>query len=84
VSTHALSEHSSPAGQATPHEPQFWLLVCKLTHVPPQFVRPIWHDTAHVPAEHTSPAGHALPHVPQFPTSVFVFVHVPPQFVCPA
>lgn len=66
VSTHAPLHEVSPAGhpqdpdahdcdapQTFPHAPQFRSLVLKLTHEPPQFVRPGSHVAPHTPRLHT-------------------------------
>jgi hypothetical protein len=50
-SAHDPPEHTSPAAQAVPQKPQFWLSVCWSTQVPLQFVRPTWQERAHEPLE---------------------------------
>ena len=52
--------------------------------MPVQLVRPVRHDTVHVPREQTVPEGHTLPHAPQLATSVASSRQTPEQLVVPA
>ena len=44
--------------------PQFVRLVVGSMHVPPQLMRPAWHESAHAPPLQTCPAVHDVPVVP--------------------
>jgi len=54
-----------PAGQATPHAPQFWLSVAVLTHTPLQSCWPDEHVTTQEPAMHVAFDKQAVLQLPQ-------------------
>ena len=55
-----------------PHPPQFWLSLVGFEHVPPQLLRPVWHESWQVPFEQTWPDSHAVPRLPQLAVSVVI------------
>ncbi len=70
-----------PAAQTCPHVPQFELLVCVLTHAPPQSVDPAGHVQA--PLMQTPPVQ-VDPQAPQFDVLICRLTQVPLQLVVPA
>jgi hypothetical protein len=64
--------------------PQLALSLVMSRQTPEQLVRPVLHETVHVPREQTVPEGQALPHVPQLLLSVARSRHTPEQLVVPA
>ena len=52
--------------------PQLLSLLCRLTQLPEQLVKPAWQLSAHMPFAHTWPDAHAAPHAPQLLASVCV------------
>jgi len=59
-----------PPVQALPHDPQFALSVCVLTHVPPQLTS--GEGQMHWPPAQIVPPVHLIPQPPQLFGSVFV------------
>lgn len=80
---HAAPTHTSSLRQPIPQAAQLSRSVNVLTQLPPQLVRPVPHDVAHVPMLQTSPPAHALPHAPQLNRSMFVSRQVPLHIVNP-
>jgi hypothetical protein len=76
-------EHSSPAEQALPHDPQFCGSTPVSAHLPPHAWLPPVQAALHCPAEQNSPAAHAAPHAPQFAGSKVVLVQLSPHSVAP-
>ena len=64
-SWHVPEEHTWPARQVWPQEPQFWLSLTSETQVPEQLVSPDWQVRPQMPPEQTSPAGQGWLHPPQ-------------------
>jgi hypothetical protein len=73
--------------------PQFVRLVVGSMHVPPQLMRPAWHESAHEPPLQTCPAVHDVPpdppptpqapDAPQCVRSVVGLMQLPPQLMSP-
>jgi hypothetical protein len=88
--TQLPAEHTGvPPVHAWPHEPQFALFVCSLTHAPLQSENPLLQENPQALVEQVGVALATLvvqtfPHVLQSLVLFVVLTHVPPQSVWPA
>jgi hypothetical protein len=77
---HVLFAHvalpSVTLGHALSHAPQCSTVLVRLTHEPPQLLRPPAHDDAQAPWLQTCSALQLVPHAPQFALSVLRFVQM--------
>jgi hypothetical protein len=79
VHLHAPLTHCWPPEQAIAQALQLFGSDCKLTHEPPQLVRPVPQVVWQVLVEQTCPLAHLFPHEPQLFTSDVVSTHAPLQ-----
>lgn len=70
-------------GQTVPQEPQLFISVLRLLHMPLQKVVVPEHIGPHRPSRHFSPVTHVRPQMAQFAGSVIRFVHAPLHRVSP-
>lgn len=71
------------AGQACPHEPQFWGSLLTTTHCPLQSWAGDVQLPAHLPLEQTWPVAHCVAQSPQWVGSDLVLTQAPPQSARP-
>jgi hypothetical protein len=76
---HMPLPHTWVAGHTVPHEPQFDVLLARLTHWPEQLTVPVGH--LHAPPEQNIPPEQARPQPPQLLSSFCVSTHALPQDV---
>jgi len=76
-----------PTAQLFPHAPQLFVFVFRLTHSPPQSVKPepqvFGCEFVHTPDTHVCPFWHITPQEPQLEGSILVSTHSLPHNVFP-
>jgi hypothetical protein len=77
--THTPEMQGAAVGQARPHIPQFAVLVCRSTQLPPHTVFGAMQPPLQTPDVQLCPGAHERLHPPQLAGSLARFAHAAPQ-----